>query len=341
MWLSHPGHHTGAIYGTTQFGGIGAGVVYKLDAAGYSVLHSFSGADGLQPAGSLIADSSGNLYGTTILGGASNTGVVYKLDSAGNETVLYTFQGDLEADGAYPQAGVIRDAEGNLYGTTENGGAVGFGTVFKLDAAGNFSVLYSFTDHDDGGSPMTGLVRDPSGNLYGTTEFGGPSARGVVYKLSPAGQETPLYSFTDTPASGLILDGAGNLYGTTMAGGAWGYGTVYKVDPAGQQTVLYSFLGGADAGYPASSLTRDSAGNLYGTAYSDGTGNGLVYKLDPGGNLTVVCSFAGGATGFEPYGGVTIGPAGSLWGTTYAGGQYRQGVIYVLPGALAAAVAPN
>jgi uncharacterized repeat protein (TIGR03803 family) len=326
----------GAIYGTTQFGGNGAGVVYKVDATGYTVLHSFSGEDGLQPAGALIRDSAGNLYGTTILGGTSNAGVVYKLDPAGDETVLYNFQGGTEADGAYPQAGVIRDAEGHLYGTTLNGGAVGFGTVFKLDAAGNFSVLYSFTDRADGGSPMSGVARDSAGNLYGTTPFGGASARGVVYKLDTAGQETALYSFTNTDASGVILDSAGNLYGTTGSGGAWGYGTVYKLDPAGQQTVLYSFMGGADAGSPGSGVTRDSGGNLYGTAYSGGTNNGLVYKLDAGGNLTVLYSFPGGSGGFEPYGGVAIGPAGGLWGTTYAGGKYKQGVIYVLPGAAAA-----
>ena len=152
-------------------------------------------------------------------------------------TVLHSFSGG--TDGAYPQAGLVMDKAGNLYGTTFNGGSSGCGTVFKVDTTGNETVLHSFTNcftNSDGGEPYAGLVRDKAGNLYGTTVIGGSSGSGTVFKVDTTGKETVLYSFTNSdvaaePYAGLIRDKAGNLYGTTYTGGSHGYGTVFKLIP--------------------------------------------------------------------------------------------------------------
>jgi uncharacterized repeat protein (TIGR03803 family) len=172
-------------------------VAYKLDAARHeTVLYSFTGgADGGEPNAGVVRDSAGNLYGTTLLGGNTvacpssfilhgGCGVVYKLDTTGQETVLYSFTGG--ADGGYPYAGVIRDSAGNLYGTTSNYfGAGGYGVVYKLDTAGNYTVLYTFTGGNDGGNPFAGVIRDSAGNLYGTTRYGGKEGGGVVFRVKP------------------------------------------------------------------------------------------------------------------------------------------------------------
>jgi len=185
----------GNLYGTTRVGGASnQGVVYKLDATGHEmVLYSFTGgADGAHPYAGLILDSAGNLYGTTYRGGPANAGVVYKVDVAGFETVLYAFTGS--ADGGNPYAGVIRDSAGNLYGTAHNGGINPFGTgglgvVYKVDATGHETVLYSCPGGADDGCryPVAGVIHDSHGNLYGTTAEGGPGCLygcGVVFKLN-------------------------------------------------------------------------------------------------------------------------------------------------------------
>jgi uncharacterized repeat protein (TIGR03803 family) len=322
----------GNLYGTTEsYGPAGLGVVFKLDSAGQeTVLLGFSvAANGSYPNAGVIADSAGNLYGTTPQGGPANAGVVYKLDSTAHQTVLYAFTGG--ANGGYPSGGVIRDPAGNLYGTA---GTV----VYKLDTAGQETVLYTFTGGADGCSP-NGLVRDTAGNFYGTTAFCGTGGYGVVYKLDTAGHQTVLYSFTGgadgaSPYAGVIRDSAGNLYGTTVEGGApggcygSGCGVVFKVDPAGHETVLHRFTGGSDGGLPQAGVIRDSAGNLYGTTSSFGTG-GAVYKLDPTGHATVLYSFTG-ADGSQPYAGVIRDSAGNLYGTTYFGGAAGLGVVYEL-----------
>jgi uncharacterized repeat protein (TIGR03803 family) len=190
---------------------------------------------------------------------------VFKLDPAGNEAVLHTFTGG--ADGGNP-SGLVRDAAGNLYGTAFGGGVVGrscrfseCGVVFKLNSSGNETVLYSFAGGKDGANPVPGLAFDEVGNLYGATIDGGGDSFGVVFALSPTGNETVLHSFIGTdggrPQAGPVRDAAGNLYGTTNNGGAFGYGVVYEVDRAHTETVLHNF-GGADGKYPLAGLVRDA-----------------------------------------------------------------------------------
>jgi uncharacterized repeat protein (TIGR03803 family) len=318
---------TGDLYGTASTGGGGGGMVYKLDATGHeTVLHSFGAVPGgSKPDAGVIRDASDNLYGTTTSGGARGFGVVYKLDPSGHETVLHNFTGG--ADGGVPYAGVIRDAAGNLYGTTALGGTVGNGVVYKLHPTGHETVLYRFTGGTDGSQPYAGVILDSAGNLYGTTPFGGTAGNGVVYKLDPTGHETVLYSFSGgadggRPYAGVIRDSAGNLYGTTYLGGTANAGVVYKLDPAGNETVLHRFTGGADGNNPYAGVIRDSAGNLYGTTYG-----GVVYKLDPAGNVTVLHSFTG-ADGFFISAGVIRDAAGNLYGTASRGGSGDAGVVY-------------
>jgi uncharacterized repeat protein (TIGR03803 family) len=224
----------GNLYGTTILGGNGYGVVFKLTPKGKeTVLYTFTGgSDGSEPYAGLIMDAKGNLYGTTSAGGDANVngGVVFKLTPRGKETVLHTFTGN--PDGAAPFDGLIQDAAGNFYGTTEYAGAAGAGVVFKMTPAGHETVLYTFNGGSDGAEPLGGLLEDESGNLYGTTSAGGTSGAGAVFKLPPGGQETVLHSFTGSdgasPYAGVIMDKKGNLYGTTYVG-ADGAGAVFKV----------------------------------------------------------------------------------------------------------------
>jgi uncharacterized repeat protein (TIGR03803 family) len=179
----------GNLYGTTSAGGAYAhGTVFKLDITGkLTILHSFAGGDGAFPTGRLIRDYKGNLYGTTFDGGISNHGVVFELNPVGQQTMLYRFTGG--SDGQYPYAGLLREAGGNLYGTTLRGGSgtgycdpPGCGVVFKLDVTGKETVLYNFQWQEDGADPLGNLVMDGQGNLYGTTEIGGGKERRIAPK---------------------------------------------------------------------------------------------------------------------------------------------------------------
>ena len=188
----------------------------------------------LAPHAGVTRDVLGNIFGTTYEGGRSGFGLVFKLEKNGKEIVLHSFIG--AADGEYPEAGLVQDAAGTLYGTTYQGGTSNFGTAFKLTKAGKKIVLHNFAGGSEGAYPYAGLVSDGVGNLYGTTYQGGPLNRGTVFKIDTAGRLTVLHSFeggTDgaNPYAGLILDKAGNLYGTTEYGGASGQGTVFKIGP--------------------------------------------------------------------------------------------------------------
>jgi len=297
----------GNFYGTTynhlngygECKGASCGSVFKLGTnEKLTVLHSFpaSTGDGRGPFAGVIMDQSGNLYGTTVAGGSNcpdsdygGCGAVFKIAPDGTETVLYSFCADKDRcnDGFYPYAGVILDGTGNLYGTAEEGGLYGYGTVFKLAPDGTLTVLHSFTS-TDGANPEGGLIMDGAGNLYGTAVEGGQNGYGTVFKLAPNGTLTLLHAFASTdganPKGGLIMDDAGVLYGTTSKGGASGYGTVFKLKPDGKEIVLHSFAGGRDGAYPYAGLIADTAGHLFGTTANGGdaacsAGCGTVFRL--------------------------------------------------------------
>jgi uncharacterized repeat protein (TIGR03803 family) len=271
--------------------------------------------------------------------------------AASSEKVLFDFT--LGSDGAYPTGGLVLDAKGNLYGTTENGGANFYGTVFQLThskSGWTESVLYSFTNGSDGAYPSGALVFDKAGNLYGTAVSGGSTSCsngcGTVFKLAPGSGGTwtfsVIYSFTGgsdgfAPAFGsLILDKAGNLYGTAEMGGN-GSGTVFELihsKGGWKEKTLYAFGGGSDAGYPLAGLSWDAAGNLFGATVRGGTGVGAVFQLKhgkTGWKEKVIYSFTGGSDGAYPeYGGVTLNATGNVYGTAAGGGASGQGVVFVL-----------
>lgn len=223
---------SGNLYGTASGGGEdNPGTVFEVGAGSgtISTLFAFTGGrDGGAPEGDLLRDKHGNLYGTTIYGGAHDDGVIFRLRPGGKETVLYAFSG---ADGSMPGAGLVRDQGGNLYGTTAYGGATDSGTVFRLAPDGTETVLHSFTGND-GAVPESDLLMDSAGNLYGTTSYGG-TGYGVVFKVALDGSETVLHAFNGAdgrePFAGLIADKKGHLYGTTAWGGAYDSGTVFKL----------------------------------------------------------------------------------------------------------------
>ncbi len=298
----------------------------------FKTIYTFSSTTGgLLPNG-LIQDAAGNLYGTTYEGGTGpckaihfnypGCGVVFKLTKAGKETVLYSFTG--RSTGSHPTARVIRDSQGTLYGTTFYSSSSGYGTIFKLDKTGEKIMLHRFTGTPDGAYPYAGLIRDPNGDLYGTTGFGGTSDLGAVFQFK-GGKLTVLHSFTGSPDganpyAGLIEDAARNFYGTTSGGGVYGYGTVFRMTKAGDVILLYSFAGYPEDGDGPNELIRDTAGNLYGTTNGGGaSGWGTVFKLDTNGVETILHSFAL-SDGAIPGGRLVRDAQGNLYGTTSEGG---------------------
>ncbi|HEX4081018.1 MAG TPA: choice-of-anchor tandem repeat GloVer-containing protein [Rhizomicrobium sp.] len=251
--------------------------------------------------------------------------------------VLYQFQGGTDASG--PIGGLTKDGK-LLYGTTYFGGTNNLGTVYALAKDGTESVLHSFGSGSDGADPEAGLVADAKGNLYGTTYNGGTEDRGTVFKITPKGHETVLYSFcpnyphcTDgfNVGSSLILDSKGNLYGTTYAGGADSLGTVFEVAPDGTETVLYSFKGGDDGADPSAGLIVDASGNFYGTTYDGGASDlGTVFELAANGTESVLYSFKGGSDGENPVASLILDGQGNLYSTTYSGGSSGHGTVFKL-----------
>jgi uncharacterized repeat protein (TIGR03803 family) len=278
----------------------------------------------------VIRDSKGNLYGAIYNGGVNYYGAVFKIDTAGKETVLYSFLGG--ADGCYPFQGLVRDQAGNLYGTTAGcgDGELGYGTIFKVDKAGNFTLLHTFARNtSDGGNPHYGhLTMDKSGNLYGVTLWGGTFDEGVLYKLSKNGTLTLLHSFAGgasdgcNPYGSAVQDEAGNLYGTTSGCDSNNYGNIWKVSQKGKLTILHSFAGGRSDGCGLQTgVTRESKGNLYGTTAWCGAHNkGTLYELSTTNKLTLLHSFGNGSDGANPWGEVLRTTNGTLFGVTYDGG---------------------
>ncbi len=359
----------GTYYGTAPLGGLfGNGRVFKLSPDGSgglteTELYDFpsNGINGQNPLAGLTLDAAGNLYGTTVNGGASGRGTVFELMPNGNETVLYSFcnQGGTHCtDGANPYGGLTFDAAGNLYGTTANGGASGCtngcGTVFELspNSMGGWTetVLHSFADGADGANPEAGLTL-AAGNLYGTTVNGGTNNRGTVFELSPNGMggwtETVLYSFLAMDGANsyanVIFDTAGNLYGTTANGGANSGGTFFELSPSTgggwAESFLYSFgmNGPTDGLNPYAGLLLDQSGNLYGTTRNGGLyTEGTIFEMSPynGANNhccreILVYSFGqSSADGQHPLAGLIFDSSGNLLGTTANGGPNNGGTVF-------------
>ena len=275
-------------------------------AASETVLHNLNndGTAAAYPCAGLIMDASGNFYGTTCYGGLYNAGTVFELTPnqgrGWTETVLHSFGNG--TDGSVPEAGLIFDANGNLYGTTSFGGIHDGGTAFELTPTGGGdwteTVLRNFGGGTDGAIPFSGLVFDANGNLFGTTYQGGIHNHGTVFQLAPrqggGWTETVLHSFNNNgsdgalPEAGLVFDPAGNLYGTTSSGGIHDYGTVFELAVAQgggwTETILHSFnMNGSDGAFPEAGLVIDNAGNLYGTTEEGGIhlSYGTVFKLTP------------------------------------------------------------
>jgi uncharacterized repeat protein (TIGR03803 family) len=313
----------------------------------FKVLYSFTGVnDGGLPTGPFAIDAKGNLYGAADWSQSGTAGgTIWELSPAGELSVLHAFTGGGNGDGANDSSGVIRDASGNLYGTTWEGGFNQQGVVFEVSASGSESVLYRFTGGSDGLSPTAGLVHDSAGNLYGTTGAEDSCIPcGTVFMVDPTGKETQLYAFKGPPDAShvlfgnLVLDAKGNLYGVSYYGGLTGgcfapqngCGTVFKLSPNGNggwsEKVLYKFKGGKDGAYPFSGLIRDGKGNFYGTTAWGGNtdcgegGCGTVFKLDKTGKETVLYRFTGGKDGAEPGNVLVIDKKGNLYGTTMNGG---------------------
>jgi uncharacterized repeat protein (TIGR03803 family) len=351
----------GNLYGTTQSGGNGYGTVFELKLSGgrYTEvqLHVFNlgTMDGQYPEySSLVFDKAGNLYGTTYQGGANNLGTVFELTLSGGkwtEKLIHSFAG-APHDGQGPQAGLSFDSAGNLYGTTQYGGAHSLGTVFQMKASKGkwtYKVIHGFSGGNSGYYPLGGLTQGKNGYYYGTTYYGGSTYNaGTVYRLFQTrglwvSQTIYLFSSGTSgtyPISSLTTDAAGNFYGTTYEGGTNNLGTVYEMK-AGKNNkythvVLYSFKGGAtDGEYPwYAGVTLDSKNNIYGTTRYGGSSynEGIVFELKLASgkykeSILHVFEDASGNDGYDPLAGVIL-VNGKVYGTTYAGGTHGAGTVF-------------
>lgn len=320
----------GNFYGTTLAGGASnVGAIFKISPSGNEALfHSFTPT----PYAGLVQGSDGNIYGTTASGGTAGRGTVFKISMSGTASILFSFP----TGSSDPYTGLIQGGDGNFYGTTGAGGASDAGTVFKVTPSGTESVLHTFAKTgSDGQTPYAGLIQGSDGNLYGTTYFGGSNGFGTVFKVTPGGTETVLYSFAggsdgQNPYAGVIQGSDGNFYGTTYNGGAGGHGSVFRLTPSGVETVLYAFAGGSDGANPEAGLTQGSDGNLYGATYLGGAANfGTIFKLTLSGTETLLHTFAGGTLdGANPSANLVLGSDGNLYGSTYAGGAHGDGTFF-------------
>jgi uncharacterized repeat protein (TIGR03803 family) len=311
---------SGEFFGVTWSGGAnnlcfqGCGTVFSITPSGtQTTLYSFCSqsncADGGNPRAGLVQAANGNFYGTTGGSGAYFSGTVFEITPTGTLTTLYSFCSQSNCtDGALPYAGLVQAANGDLYGTTFGGGANGSGTIFKITPSGTLTTVYNFCSKSkcaDGSDPHTGLILATDGALYGTTYTGGNSNFGTVFKVSPGGRLTTLYSFCSqnncpdgrNPAAGLVQATDGNFYGTTYGGVVNDYGTIFKITPGGTLTTLYRFQPTV-GGDPVAALFQATNGDLYGTTQQFGINNwGTVFSFSVGLGAFVVTQPTGGDVG--------------------------------------------
>ncbi len=319
-------------------------------AGGITVIHSFAGPDGADPHAGLTLDSSGNLFGTTYAGGSAGKGTVFEIVHGTNAvTTLASFTGAKgNANGAIPYDGVTVDSSGNLFGTTEQGGAygygngsAGYGTVWEIAHGTTTLTTIASFNGTNGLAPIGGVTVDSRGNLFGTTLEGGTAGAGNVWEIA-AGTSAivSLASFTEVnPIGGLpwgnvTLDAAGDIFGTTEVGGVGGAGTIWEI-AAGTTTIttLASFTGtGTNGANPLCQLSLDSSDNLFGTTNSGGTGSeGTVFELAHGSGVITTLAQFNGTNGGGPGNIVTLDSSGNLFGTAYAGGANNAGTVWEIP----------
>jgi uncharacterized repeat protein (TIGR03803 family) len=340
----------GNLYGTTDAGGVaGKGTVFEVAAGSNAAttLATFDGSNGANPSAGLAADAAGNLYGTTAFGGSTNNGTVFEIAAGShalNTLVDFNFN-----NGSRPLAGLYVDGAGNLFGATNLGGLSHQGTVFELDAATHtLTTLYAFDGGANGANPYGRLIADASGNLYGTTAYGGriggtSSNQGTVFEIDAATHTlTTLVTFDDNagyshPQAGLLLDGSGNLIGTTRGqttGAVQDYGTVFSVAAGTHALSTIGSFNLSNGGLPYGDLIADAAGNLFGTTQIGGANNeGTVFEIDAATHtLTTIASFDGATTGGHPQAGLIADANGNLFGTTESGGANGVGTVFEITG---------
>jgi uncharacterized repeat protein (TIGR03803 family) len=343
----------GSLYGTAgQSLTSNVGTVFRISGVGgtpaFDVVVEFRGSDGAYATATLIQGSDGNLYGTTGYGGSSDFGSVLKITNPGGavtEALVHSFTGQFTSDGANPGAQVTQASDGSLYGTTVDGGAYGWGSVFRISGLAGTpaeSIVYSFAAGADGMGPEGSLIQASDGNLYGTTFYGGANNAGTVFRISGlpgTPTETIIHDFGGAsdganPAAALLQASDGNLYGTTSSGGT-GYGTVFRIkDPGGAsaESVVYGFAGGSDGAFPYASLIQTSSGDLYGTTYRGGPNDsGAVFRISNVGGTPVeniVYAFSGSTDGGTPFASLFEAPDGSLYGTSRDGGAAGLGTVF-------------
>jgi uncharacterized repeat protein (TIGR03803 family) len=342
----------GNLYGTTSHGGASDfGTIFKVTLAGtVTTLHSFTSTEGIYPYGGLVQATNGSFYGTTIYGGANNSnGTVFKITPSGTLTTLYSFCAQTNCtDGAQPMAALIQGTDGNLYGTTANGGVSNFGTIFKITPTGTLTTLYSFcslTNCADGAAPYSALIQATDGNFYGTTLNGGNlvSNAGTVFKITPSRKLTTLYMFCtgstctdgESPWAALIQGSDGNFYGTTYTGGGpSSAGTIFEITPGGTLTTLVAF-DGTDGSNPTGALVQATDGTFYGTTEyggNNGTNAGTIFNLTVGevNTLHLFCAQGSCLDGGNPLGGLLQDTNGTFYGTAEDGGSFGDGTLFSL-----------
>jgi len=323
------------LVGLSSNGGpAGRGTAFSINTNGtnFSVIKGFEDW-GTLPNSGLLKGDDGNFYGTTSRGGTYNAGTVFSMTPAGQISILKQF--NLNVDGGYADGELIKGADGNFYGLTGAGGVNGYGTIYKISAAGDFNIIKSFSFSADGAGPRGHLTLAKDGNFYGITRGGGSNGAGTIFKLTPDGVYTVIHNMNKATEGGdsygSLTEGKdGNLYGAAYDGGTYGYGTVFKVTKSGTLTVLKHLNQAVDGGYPYSDLIQATDGNFYGTCYNGGSfGYGTIFKIS-GSTFNVVKNFSYSVDGGYIYGGVMQNTDGNLYGITAAGGSTGAGTIYKL-----------